>query len=119
MHLLIEAYRGDNEILFGPASEIREYLYTLVDMAGMTPIAPDVIQDTPEGRTGFLILAESHVSIHVIRDPSRAFIDLFTCAALPEGGRDQIVDYTREYFGFRMVCSKILDRGLETLNRED
>ena len=119
MHLMIEADGGDPERLFGDKQLISDYLYQMVDLADMTPISEPLICDTPEGgRTGFLVLAESHVSLCAVRKP-RTFIDLFTCKELTDTAQDAVERYTVDYFGFEGFTSRLLHRGLEYLEKED
>ena len=120
MHLMIEAYRGDPERLFGDEQLIVDYLYRMVELADMTPISEPLVCDTPEGgRTGFLVLAESHVSLCAVRELASAFIDLFTCKELSESAREKVEHYTKDYFGFEGFRSNLIERGLEYLEKEE
>ena len=114
MHLLIEAQDGEPDLLFGSHTVYESFLLDLTAKAGMTPISDPLIRDTDTGRMGFIILAESHVSIHAIRQSNAAFIDLFSCKPLP-CQTDEIEICVSQIFGFKSMDSMILDRGLETL----
>lgn len=62
-----------------------DVLNNLPDMIGMTKITqPYVFKYSglvPEdkGITGFVVIAESHISIHTFQDKNYCFIDLFSC----------------------------------------
>ena len=112
MHLQIEASGGKVEQLEQPDT-ISAYLHRLTDLAGMSPIAEPLIVQLPAGGlAGVLVLAESHASIHTVL--GQAWIDLFSCRELPiDPG--EIVQETRETFGFADIYYRIFRRGLETL----
>lgn len=62
-----------------------DVLNSLPDMIGMTKITqPYVFKYSgsvpeDEGITGFVVIAESHISIHTFQKKNYAFIDLFSC----------------------------------------
>ena len=112
MHLMIEATHGDPRLLFGRDSHYVQYLRSMTSLAGMTPISEPVVKDTPGGRTGFLILAESHVSIHAFHEKRAAYIDLFTCKPLPVPPQ-KLVDLTKRMFAFQSDKFLVIERGLE------
>ncbi|MHB8084428.1 MAG: adenosylmethionine decarboxylase [Dehalococcoidia bacterium] len=65
-----------------------EYLRTLLtDVArsiGATVIKDSFYQFTPQGISGVVIIAESHISIHTWPEFSFAAIDVFTCGDVIE-----------------------------------
>ena len=81
--VLIELKDCDAELL----NDI-EYLRTLLtDVArsiGATVIKDSFYQFTPQGISGVVIIAESHVSIHTWPEFSFAAIDVFTCGDVIE-----------------------------------
>lgn len=117
MHLIIEASDGDSDALFGDPAIYVDYLIEMTGKALMTPISEPIVKDVPEGRTAFLILAESHVSIHALYERNSAFVDLFTCKKMRQRQIFDVKNYTKEYFGFENIRCRVIDRGLETLNR--
>ena len=50
--------------------------------AGATVLKAHFQQFTPIGITGFLLLAESHISVHTWPEEGLATIDIFTCGAM-------------------------------------
>lgn len=117
MHLLITATHGNRKLLFGPHAIYETYLAGMIDLAGMTPISDPLIKDTAQGRVGFQVLAESHVSIHAVWNGPVTFIDLFTCNALSQEDRYDILSFSRERLGLSKIEHQLLHRGLETLSR--
>jgi S-adenosylmethionine decarboxylase len=65
-----------------------EYLRTLLsDVArqiGATVIKDSFYQFTPQGISGVVIIAESHISIHTWPEYSYAAVDVFTCGDVIE-----------------------------------
>ncbi|MFA6006746.1 MAG: S-adenosylmethionine decarboxylase [Candidatus Paceibacterota bacterium] len=84
-HLMIDGYGGDTELLNSEAL-VRKILTELPVQLGMQTLAAPVIISAPDndkkdpgGWSGFVVIAESHVSIHTF--PKRGFvsIDVYTC----------------------------------------
>lgn len=51
----------------------------LIKQSGATLVEAKVYEFTPHGYTIFLVLKESHVSIHAYPELKAMFIDVFTC----------------------------------------
>lgn len=97
-HVTIDGYGGDPERL-NSEEAVFTALSEMCDELRMTPMmkpsvisAPDNHIKDPGGWSGFVIIAESHISIHTF--PKRRFIsaDVYTC----QNGID--VDYITEFF---------------------
>jgi S-adenosylmethionine/arginine decarboxylase-like enzyme len=61
-----------------------ELMDSLPRRIGMTPIMrPYVVRDTTDARgpiiSAMTMIAESHVSLHVLENENRAFFDIFSC----------------------------------------
>jgi S-adenosylmethionine decarboxylase len=115
MHLTIDGFGGDRERL-SSESLVHSLLDTYPAEINMTKISePLVLQytgDKPEdwGVTGFVIIAESHISVHTFPDRGYVWVDVFSCKEFEtEGAVDRIV----ETFGLTHVTTKVHDRGLE------
>jgi len=84
MHLIIDGYGNNSDIL-----QSEEFIYQLLDQypaeIGMTKIAPPCVLryvgDKPEewGVSGFVLIAESHISIHTFVERCYVNIDVFSC----------------------------------------
>jgi S-adenosylmethionine decarboxylase len=115
MHLTIDGYGGDRERL-SSESLVRSLLDTYPAEINMTKISePFVLEYSGEkaedwGVTGFVIIAESHISVHTFPDHGYVWVDIFSCKAFEaDGAVDRIV----ETFGLTHVTTDIHDRGLE------
>jgi S-adenosylmethionine decarboxylase len=84
-HFMLDGYKGDKAKL-DDKELVLEYIEDLIIELGMHKLAEPVILFAPEndkkdpgGWSGFVVIAESHISIHTF--PKRGFvsIDVYTC----------------------------------------
>ena len=112
MHLIMEGYGNDPQKI-QDTEFIFNFLDTYPKQIGMTKVSiPKITQyensnSKERGISGFVLLAESHISIHVIPEESYINIDIFSCN---EFGSDQVIKGLREQFGLTDVKSYILNR---------
>jgi S-adenosylmethionine decarboxylase len=115
MHLIIDGYTRDPALL-----QDREGLYNLLDRypaaIGMRKIAPPFVfryvGEKPEdwGYSGFVLIAESHISIHTF--PARGFvnIDIFSCK---DFSVELAIAEMQKVFGLQRMKTYLLWRGEE------
>jgi len=115
MHLIIEGRGGDwHKLQDLPA--LYELLDTLPGRINMTKIMPPIVTRyvgvSPEdwGISGFVMIAESHISVHTFPERGEVAIDVFSCK---EFNPAQTCDYLIEAFGLQEVETCVLRRGLE------
>lgn len=115
LHLTIDGYGGDVEKL-NDREVVLRCLNELPDKTGMQKIIDPVIktfdgnqEKDPGGHSGFVMIAESHISIHTF--PKRKFvsIDVYTCKN--EMDKDFMIDYFKEQFGLQDVEVNFIVRG--------
>lgn len=115
-HLTIDGYGGDPALLNDPAL-VLSCLNNLPTETGMHQLAPaqlyeaadNAIKD-PGGWSGFVVIAESHISIHTFPKRGFASIDFYTCRN--EMDTQFIIEYFREKFAFKEMETNFLLRGL-------
>ncbi len=115
-HLMVDILSADAGIL-GDLSSCFEYLSKIPALIGMTPITQPYIFPykglipDDEGITGFIVIAESHISIHTFPKKNYAFIDIFSCK---EFDVDLALKYTQDHFKIDSTCMdvKMEKRGL-------
>jgi len=118
MHLVIDGFRGDPAKMWD-VELVRGFLTDCPDTLGMTRITePRVISyDAPKlndsGVSGFVIIAESHISVHTFPNRSYVNIDIFSCQKFDHV---QALDEAKRLFGLQEVKTWLLDRGLEWLD---
>lgn len=118
MHVLIDGHQGDYERL-QDQQLVYDVLDQLPDLIGMTKIMPPYVfryvGQKPEdwGISGFVLIAESHISIHTFPEHGLIHIDIFSCKGFD---RNRAIEYLRDKFALSDISQRGLNRGLE--NRE-
>ena len=114
-HLVFDGYRCAGARLTD-LDRMYEFLDRLPEQIGMTKIMPPYVfrhadrQPAREGLSGFVLIAESHVSIHTF--PSRKFVnaDVFSCEPFDV---QVVLAELKKMFSPVRVEWKLLDRGRE------
>lgn len=115
MHLVLDGYGGNPQKL-----QDFDYIYELLDsypsQIAMHKIMPPYVfkyrgvKEEDWGISGFVLIAESHISIHTFPDRAYVNIDIFSCKAFDA---QSAVYFLQQHFQLAKVTSKILPRGLE------
>ena len=82
-HLLLEL-KDCNTGLLNDIEYLRRTLTEVAGHIGATVIKDDFYQFTPQGVSGVIIIAESHISIHTWPEHNYAAVDIFTCGDVIE-----------------------------------
>jgi S-adenosylmethionine decarboxylase len=114
-HLMLDGYGCPYDTLTD-LDRIYEFLNQCPDLIHMTKIMPPyafkysgkVPQDW--GLSGFVLIAESHISIHTFPEKGYLSIDVFSCKDFDV---QTAVDFATKVFGITSQEIKIVDRGLE------
>ena len=77
-HLLLELKGCDKEVL-NDVSFIRGALLTAARECGATVVGESFHQFSPQGVSGVVVIAESHLFIHTWPEYNYAAADIFTC----------------------------------------
>ncbi len=77
-HLLLELKDCDAELLDN-MEYLREALSSVASSIGATVIKDSFYQFSPQGISGVVIIAESHISVHTWPEFRYAAVDVFTC----------------------------------------
>lgn len=77
-HLLIEL-KQCNTSLLDDLDYLRETLHTAAVRCGATVVGDSFYHFTPQGVSGVVNIAESHISIHTWPECGYAAVDVFTC----------------------------------------
>ncbi len=115
MHLIIDGYGGDPHRL-ADQEVVRALLDTVPQEIGMVTIAPSYVcryeGSKPEdwGISGFVLIAESHLSIHTFPERGLLWADIFSCKSFDA---DRLMEAVQEAFSLREARVTLLGRGLE------
>lgn len=114
-HLMMDGYGCDREKLMD-IDGIYNFLSSYPEEINMTKIMPPYVFKyaglVPEdwGISGFVIIAESHISVHTFPDKSYLSVDIFSCKQF-DG--QAAINYISKLFDIQKVEVKFVDRGLE------
>ena len=120
MHLIVDGYGGDVGMMEDPDALFR-FLDEYPDAIGMTKITTPQVYTyagrKPEdnGLSGFVLIAESHISVHTFPRRQYINIDVFSCM---EFDASKALSELRATFSLKTLRSWILDRGLEYSDAE-
>lgn len=76
--MLVE-FSGCDDAVLNDARQLGALLGEAVRAAGATPVAEVFHPFAPQGVTGVVVLAESHLSIHTWPEARYAAVDFYTC----------------------------------------
>lgn len=112
MHLIIDGYGSDQKIL-----QDEKFLYQLLDsypsQIGMTKISQPFVSryvgSRPEdwGISGFVVIAESHISVHTFVERCYVNIDVFSCKNFDAR---KVAEDLKSQFRLIKLKSYLLDR---------
>ncbi|MCB9813972.1 adenosylmethionine decarboxylase [Candidatus Nomurabacteria bacterium] len=115
IHYMLDGYKADKDALADKAGLIN-ILETLPGKVGMHTISTPVVVEVgpnnkkdPGGISGFVLVAESHISFHTF--PGRGFvtIDAYTCNDTIDS--DKITQYFTDFFKIKESDVKVIKRG--------
>src|SRR5947209_214991 len=109
-HVLYDVWVEDPSIL-GKAKPIEELMCRAAEAGGATVLHGYFHQFNPPGVTGFLLLAESHISIHTWVDEGFAALDIFTCGVMDT---DKVLEVIRDGLKPRHASVRRIVRGGDT-----
>ena len=96
-HLIAEYYDCRREIL-DDASSVRQAMLDAAHVIGATVLGENFHQFDPQGVSGTVVIAESHLSIHTWPENGYVAVDIYTC-----GGLDPRIGF--ELLGDRLGAS--------------
>jgi S-adenosylmethionine decarboxylase len=115
MHLIIDGYGGDPHRL-AELEVTRAFLDNVPTEIGMVTIAPPYVcryegpKPSDWGISGFVLIAESHLSVHTFPERGLLWADIFSCKSFDA---DRLVEAVREDFSLREARVTLLGRGLD------
>ncbi|MBR97377.1 MAG: S-adenosylmethionine decarboxylase proenzyme [Dehalococcoidia bacterium] len=120
LHLLVDGHSSESNLL-KDADKIQDLLDQLPGLIDMVKISkPFVVEYTDGiskidwGITGFVLIAESHISIHTFPERNYVNIDVFSCK---EFDYTNVADKVAGAFRLVEYNVTVLERGIEYLNR--
>jgi S-adenosylmethionine decarboxylase len=113
-HLVFDG-RGCPPTRLADLAHLYATLEGLPDRIGMTKIMPPYVfrhsqPGTPEGLSGFVLIAESHISLHTFPDTGHLHADVFSCRTF---SAERVLAELKRAFVPRRAVWRVLDRGSE------
>ncbi len=121
MHLIIDGY-GGNYCKLQDLTLIYEVLDECPVRIGMTKIMPPYVfrcvGSKPEdwGLTGFVLIVESHISIHTFPEKHCTSIDVFSCKGFDW---KNISSYFQNKFELKKINSRVIKRRIRHIESID
>lgn len=118
MHLVIDGFGGNTSKMWD-GELVRQFLTDYPEALEMTRITEPrvLVYDAPKpedsGVSGFVIIAESHISIHTFPHKNYVNIDIFSCRAFDH---DRALADAKQLFDLEDTQTWLLNRGLEWLD---
>ena len=116
LHVTIDA-SGCNKRKLSSVTLVYDILNKLPDRIGMTKMTlPYVVKwldkfsHGAEGISGFVMIAESHISVHTFPDQDYVFMDVFSCK---EFDAELVIKHLTEAFEATKYKKNILKRGVD------
>ena len=108
-HLLLELNDCDPKLL-NDISFIREIMLVAANESGATVLGESFHQFSPQGVSGVILIAESHLSVHTWPEHGYAGADIFTCGTRvkPEKAAAVIIERLKP----RTHSIILMDRGI-------
>jgi len=118
VHLMIDGY-GCDRVSLEDMSLIYNFLDDYPAAMNMTKIMPPYVfryhGSVPDdwGISGFVLIAESHISIHTFPEKRYLSLDMFSCKPFDT---QRAAVTIKDYFNIQKYEMKVLDRGQEFPN---
>lgn len=107
IHLIAEFWNGK---IIEDKKEIKDILVEAVKKSNNTPLQVAVHKFSPQGITGVILLAESHIALHAWPEISYVAIDIFTCGE--KGMPHKALEYLKKKFQPKKVHIQEIKRGV-------
>lgn len=114
-HLLIDIYSCKSKENLNSKKKIKNFLLEATKKISMKPISKPFVlyynskNKRESGITGFIILAESHISIHTYPLKNFASIDIYSCN---EFDYRSLIKFVKNNFKTNKVKTKLIKRPL-------
>lgn len=120
MHLIVDGYHCSARAL-SSIKGLANFLSTFPAIIDMNAISDPQVQEyhgsksEDWGLSGFVLIAESHISVHTFPKKNFVNVDIFSCKAFDV---DTSIDVIMKQFRINKIQHQVLSRGLEYLTLE-
>ncbi len=112
-HLMVDAY-GISEKKLKDKQAIKNLLRSLPKKFNMRPLGREVVKKVSSksypdwGVSGFIMLYESHISLHTWPEEGYVAMDVYSCKDFDDKA---IAKYIKEFWGAKKIKVRVVDRG--------
>jgi len=115
LHIIADLYGVNPEVL-ARVEKMKEVFEGAVKFANLSKISSDYYQFRPEGASGVILIAESHLSFHTWPEHGLATLDIYTCGN--PGQAEKAYQYIVEKLKPERVDMIKMDRGVAVENEK-
>ena len=115
LHIIADMYGVDPELL-ARVEKMKKIFEEAVKFAKLSKISSDYYQFRPEGASGIVLIAESHLSFHTWPEYGLATVDIYTCGDPKQA--NLAYEYIKEKLNPSRVDAVRMERGVEFENEE-
>jgi len=111
-HLIVDFYECNKKKILNSVFDLLLNLPKVIGMTKLTqpyvfPFHPKTKQGWNWGISGFVIIAESHISIHTVSDERRVYLDVFSCKNFDT---KPVISFIRKTFEPKKLSYKEIER---------
>ncbi|SRR6266404_6834932 len=99
-HLTIECLDCDREVL-NTASKVRKALREAAAICSLHILKEGLHRFRPQGLTGYVLLSESHISVHTWPEKGFALVDVLSCSSVQI---DSLIECFRQSFSPKSIA---------------
>lgn len=119
LHLMLDAYESD-PVRLDDMKLVYKFLNTAPDIIDMRKLTTPMVVDAdisatgkdPGGISGFVMIAESHISIHTFAKRGFFTLDVYSCTNF-EDKIPAFLEYIQKTFGYGEHELQVVKRGLK------
>lgn len=97
-HILVD-YSNCTQTLVDDVDRLRIEMVRAAELAGATVIQALFHRFSPQGVSGVVVIAESHLAVHTWPEHGRVAMDIFTCS--PKMDPNKAIQHLASVFGTR------------------
>lgn len=120
MHLIVDGYYCNQQAL-SDSKGLMNFLGTFPEIISMNAISEPQVQEyhgsksEDWGLSGFVLIAESHISVHTFPEKNFVNVDIFSCKHFDVYSSVEVI---KKQFRTGIIQHQVLSRGLEYLTLE-
>ncbi|GAB4293998.1 MAG: hypothetical protein Kow0090_08540 [Myxococcota bacterium] len=116
IHVLVELY-DCNPVIVNDMDAVRKHMIEAAKRTGSTVVGEVFHQFSPQGVSGTVVIAESHLAVHTWPELGYCALDLYTCGDHVDPLKG--FRYLLKALGAKRYCARSLKRGIHSEAESD